>query len=127
MDARLDPLPLLGLEIGQAHVLRNAGGVMTPDMLRSLALSQRALGTREIALVQHTECGMLGFDDEAFREELATESGSTPDWDVPGFTDPHESVRRSLALVHDCPWLPAREAVRGYVFDVTTGALDEVR
>jgi carbonic anhydrase len=127
MDTRLDPLPLLGLEVGQAHVLRNAGGLITPDVLRSLAISQHALGTREIALVHHTECGMAGFDDAAFRAELAAASGTAPDWDVPGFADPHEDVRRSVAVVRECPWLPARDAVRGYVFDVATGALDAVR
>lgn len=126
MDARVDPLPLLGLQVGEAHVLRNAGGVITPDVLRSLALSQRALGTREIALLHHTDCGMAGFDDAAFRSELAAETGVAPDWDVPGFTDPHEDVRRSLVAVRECGWLPARDAVRGYVFDVATGQLDAV-
>jgi carbonic anhydrase len=126
MDARLDPLPVLGLEVGQAHVLRNAGGVITPDVLRSLALSQRALGTREIALVHHTDCGMAGFDDATFRAELADESGATPDWDVPGFADPHEDVRRSLDSVRGCPWLTSRDSVRGYVYDLARGALNEV-
>jgi carbonic anhydrase len=127
MDARLDLFAALGLAIGDAHLIRNAGGVITPDVLRSLALSQRALGTREIVLVHHTECGMQDFDDAAFRSELSAESGESPTWDVPGFADVRADMRRSLDQVRACPWLPHRDNVRGYVLDVATGALEEVR
>ncbi len=126
MDCRLDLLAGLGLELGDAHVIRNAGGLPTPDVLRSLALSQRALGTREIAVVHHTECGMQDFDDAGFRAELAEGSGLAPSWDVPGFSDVHARVRESVAAVRDCPWLPHRHGVRGFVLDVATGRLDEV-
>lgn len=126
MDARLDLLGALGLQIGDAHFVRNAGGIPTDDALRSLALSQRALGTREIAVIHHTDCGMDGFDDAAFRAELEAETGQRPPWQVPGFTDLEEDTRRSLRTVRDCPWLPYREDVRGFVLDVSTGALTEV-
>ena len=126
MDARIDVYRALGLAVGDAHVLRNAGGLVTDDVLRSLAISQRALGTREIAVIHHTQCGMAGFDDAAFRAELAAESGRAPGWDVPGFTDVADQARRSVAAVRDCPWLPERGAVRGFVFDVGAGALTEV-
>ncbi|HEY2166877.1 MAG TPA: carbonic anhydrase, partial [Jatrophihabitantaceae bacterium] len=127
MDSRLDLFAALGLHVGDAHVIRNAGGIATDDVLRSLAISQRLLGTRQIVLVHHTECGMLGFDDEAFRAELRAESGQQPSWNVPGFTDVTVDLRSSMARVRDCPWLPHRDAVRGFVFDVTTGHLNEVR
>lgn len=126
MDTRLDLLDGLGLRLGDAHWIRNAGGLITPDVLRSLAISQHALGTEEIAALHHTQCGMTGFDDTAFRAELLHESGKTPDWDVPGFTDAYEQLRESLAAVRACPWLPHRDAVRGFVYDVATGRLDEV-
>jgi carbonic anhydrase len=125
MDARIDVPRALGLGIGDAHVLRNAGGVITEDVLRSLAISQRALGTRSIALVHHTHCGMSGFDDNAFRHELSA-SGATPSWDVPGFTDVEQAVRAAVATVRSCPWLPHRDDVRGYVFDVDDGRLREI-
>ena len=126
MDSRLDLFGALGLEIGDAHLIRNAGGIPTDDVLRSLALSQRALGTREIVIIHHTQCGMDGFDDEAFRQELAAESGVTPTWRVEGFTDVEEAMRRSIRTVRDCPWLPHRDTVRGFVFDVATAQLREV-
>ena len=126
MDSRLDLFGALGLEIGDAHLLRNAGGIPTPDMLRSLAISQRALGTREIVILHHTECGMDGFDDAAFRGRLTEESGQEPTWDVPGFTDVRADVRRSIETVRGCPWLPYRDDVRGFVFDVRTASIDEV-
>lgn len=126
MDSRLDLFGALGLQIGDAHAIRNAGGIPTDDVLRSLALSQRALGTREIAIIHHTNCGMDGFDDDAFRSELAAESGMTPSWNVHGFTDLFEDTRRSVQIVRDCPWLPHRDQVRGYVFDVATGGLTAV-
>jgi carbonic anhydrase len=127
MDARLNLLAGFGLQLGDAHILRNAGGIPTDDVLRSLAISQRELGTREIAVIHHTECGMAGFDDDAFRAQLAAESGTTPPWQVPGFTDLEADVRNSVQTVRDCPWLPYRDDVRGFVLAVRTGRLSEVR
>jgi carbonic anhydrase len=126
MDSRLDLFGALGLDVGDAHLLRNAGGIPTDDTLRSLAISQRALGTREIVLIHHTECGMDGFDDVAFRAELATESGTEPPWRVAGFRDVHEDTVRSIELVRNCPWIPHRDDVRGFVFDVATARITEV-
>jgi carbonic anhydrase len=126
MDSRLDLFAALGLQVGDAHVIRNAGGIPTDDVLRSLAISQRALGTQAIVLVHHTECGMLNFDDAAFRAHLQQESGQTPGWDVPGFTDVEAAVQLDLATVRGCGWLPHRDDVRGFVFDVATGRITEV-
>jgi carbonic anhydrase len=126
MDSRLDLFGALGLEIGDAHLIRNAGGVITDDVLRSLAISQRLLGTREVMLIHHTECGMLNFDDDAFRDQLTGESGQEPPWRVPGFTDVHAHVAESIAAVRGCGWIPHRDEVRGFVYDVATGRLDEV-
>jgi carbonic anhydrase len=126
MDSRLDLFGALGLDIGEAHLLRNAGGIVTEDVLRSLAISQRALGTREIVLLHHTDCGMDDFDDDAFRAELAAESGQAPAWNVPGFSDVRADVRKSIEAVRACPWLPHREDVRGFVFDVATARVEEV-
>jgi carbonic anhydrase len=126
MDSRLDLFGALGLEIGDAHLIRNAGGIPTDDVLRSLALSQRSLGTREIVIIHHTECGMDGFNDSAFRAELAAETGHSPTWRVQGFTDLHEDTRQSVQTVRECPWLPHRDDVRGFVFDVATATLTEV-
>jgi carbonic anhydrase len=128
MDSRLDLFGALGLEVGDAHLIRNAGGLPTPDVLRSLAISQHSLGTREVVLIHHTDCGMEGFDDAAFRRGLAAESdpGEQPPWDVPGFTDIRDTVRRSLVTVRGCRWIPHREDVRGFVFDVATACLDEI-
>lgn len=127
MDSRLDLFGALGLDIGDAHLIRNAGGMITDDVLRSLALSQRSLGTREVVIIHHTECGMNGFDDDAFRGQLEAESGIRPPWQVHGFTDVHDQMRESIELVKRCPWLPHREDVRGFVFDTATARLDEVR
>jgi carbonic anhydrase len=127
MDSRLDLFGALGLDIGDAHLIRNAGGIPTDDVLRSLALSQRSLGTQQVVIIHHTECGMDGFDDEAFRRELAAESGLAPTWRVEGFTDVYEDMRRSIRTVRECPWLPYRDDVRGFVFDVATAALNEVQ
>jgi carbonic anhydrase len=127
MDSRLDLFGALGLEVGDAHLIRNAGGIPTDDVLRSLALSQRALGTREVVVIHHTECGMDRFDDEAFRAELAAESGDEPPWRTPGFTDLYESTRQSVETVRNCKWIPYRDDVRGFVFDVARGVIDEVR
>jgi carbonic anhydrase len=127
MDSRLDLFGALGLEIGDAHLIRNAGGIPTDDVLRSLALSQRSLGTREIVIIHHTQCGMDNFDDDAFRRELAEESGVEPTWQVKGFTDVVEAMRESIQTVRECPWLPHRDDVRGFVFDVATARITEVK
>ncbi|MEO6885759.1 MAG: carbonic anhydrase [Jatrophihabitantaceae bacterium] len=126
MDSRLDTFGALGLQIGDAHIIRNAGGLITDDVLRSLALSQRYLGTREVVIMHHTECGMTAFDDDGFRATLAAESGITPGWDVPGFTDVHAQVRESIGRVRTCLWIPNREDVRGFVFDVESAKITEV-
>jgi carbonic anhydrase len=126
MDSRLDLFGALGLEIGDAHLIRNAGGIPTDDVLRSLALSQRALGTREVVIIHHTQCGMDGFDDAAFRAELEQETGEAPPWRVDGFTDLVEDTRRSVETVRNCAWIPHRDDVRGFVFDVATAKITEV-
>ena len=126
MDSRLDLFGALGLHIGDAHLIRNAGGVVTADVLRSLAISQRKLGTREVVLLHHTECGMEGLDDAAFRAELEAETGVAPSWDTPGFTDVYADMRESIKRVQSCPWIPHREDVRGFIFDVATARIDEV-
>ena len=126
MDSRLDLFGALGLQIGDAHLIRNAGGVVTDDILRSLAISQRALGTREIMLIHHTQCGMEGLDDSAFRAQIADETGLAPTWDVPGFTDVYEDMRETMRKVRECPWIPHRDEVRGFVFDVATAKINEV-
>jgi carbonic anhydrase len=126
MDSRLALFGALGLQIGDAHLIRNAGAIATSEVLRSLAISQHALGTREIAVIGHTDCGMSNFDDSAFRAGLAAESGRQPDWDVPGFTDVTVSVAASVATIRDCGWLPHRDSVRGFVYDVRTGQITGV-
>jgi carbonic anhydrase len=126
MDARLNPFALLGLDIGDAHVIRNAGGVVTDDAIRSLALSQRLLGTEAIVLIHHTDCGMLSFDDAAFRRALQEETGIEPEWAVEGFNDLEDDVRRSIARIKSSPFIPKTDDVRGFVYDVETGRLDEV-
>ncbi|MDQ2748448.1 MAG: carbonic anhydrase [Actinomycetota bacterium] len=126
MDSRLDLFGALGLDIGDAHLIRNAGGVITDDVLRSLALSQRSMGTREVVIIHHTECGMLGLDDDQFRAALAAESGHAPPWRVPGFTDLPADVRSSIAAVRECPWIPNRDDVRGFIFDVATAEIQEI-
>jgi carbonic anhydrase len=126
MDSRLALFGALGLHIGDAHLIRNAGGLATADTLRSIAISQRYMGTREIAVIQHTDCGMLNFDDTAFRAELLAESGHEPPWDVAGFTDVEQSVRDSVAIIRNSEWLAHRDSVRGFVFDVGTARITEV-
>lgn len=126
MDSRLALFGALGLNIGDAHLMRNAGGIVTDDVLRSLAISQRKIGTREIMIIQHTNCGMQGLDDEQFRQELESETGLHPTWDVPGFSDVETSVRESVERVRSCPWIPHRDSVHGLVFDVATASLTEV-
>lgn len=125
MDARLNPYGLFGLQEGDAHVVRNAGGVVSDDVIRSLAISQRLLGTREIVLVHHTDCGMLTFTDEEFVAGLEAETGSRPTWTPQAFTDVAEDVRRSAARIAASPFIPVKD-VRGFVYDVATGRLSEV-
>jgi len=126
MDAQLDVYRVLGLGDGEAHVIRNAGGVVTDDVLRSLAVSQRKLSTREVVLIHHTKCGMATFTDDDFVAELEADTGQRPTW-VPGtFPDTEQDVRDSLAAVRDCPFLVHTDAVRGFVYDVDTGSLTEV-
>jgi carbonic anhydrase len=126
MDARLNPNGLLGLAEGDAHVIRNAGGVITDDEIRSLAISQRLLGTEEIILIHHTDCGMLTFGDDDFRRQLQQETGIKPEWAAEAFEDPEEDVRQSIARIQASPFIPRKNAVRGFVYDVTTGELSEV-
>ncbi len=126
MDARLDPARILGLEEGDAHVIRNAGGVVSDDAIRSLAISQNLLGTEEIVLIHHTDCGMLTFDDEEFAERLEGETGKRPDWSAHGFTDVEENLRRSIERVKESPFVPHTESVRGFVYEVESGRLREV-
>ena len=126
MDARLNPYGLLGLSEGDAHVIRNAGGVITQDELRSLAISQRLLGTKEIVLIHHTDCGMLTFTDQGFRDDIAAETGIRPSWASEAFTDLDADVRQSMARVHADTSIPIKDSVRGFVYDVSTGALREV-
>ena len=127
MDSRIDTFAALGLQIGDAHIIRNGGGLITDDVLRSLAISQRALGTQAVMIMHHTDCGMHGFDDTTFRAELAAESGQEPTWDVPGFTDIEGKVRESMAAVRNCGWILHRDDVRGFVYDVQTGKITEVQ
>lgn len=126
MDARIDPLRAFGLEAGEAHVLRNAGGTVTEDTLRSLLVSQRLLGTREVMLVHHSGCGMLGVRDAELAADVVRDTGVWPPMRLGGMRDLDESVRTSMAAVRDCAYLPHRDAVRGYVLDIDTGALREV-
>ncbi|WP_327216857.1 carbonic anhydrase [Streptomyces cyaneofuscatus] len=126
MDARLNPYGILGLAEGDAHVIRNAGGVVTEDVVRSLAISQRLLGTREIVLIHHTDCGMVTFSDDAFRQGIEKETGIRPPWSAEAFPDAADDVRQSLRRVTSSPFIPHTGQIRGFVFDVATGRLDEV-
>ncbi|MEU7901410.1 carbonic anhydrase [Actinoplanes sp. NPDC049118] len=126
MDARLNPYGLLGLSEGDAHVIRNAGGVITADQLRSLAISQRLLGTTEIVLIHHTDCGMLTFTDDDFKESIRHEVGIKPPWAVEAFADLDDDVRQSLRRVLEDPFIPVKDSVRGFVYEVETGKLREV-
>lgn len=127
MDARLDLFGILGLKPGDAHLIRNAGGVVTDDVIRSLTISQRKLGTREIVLVHHTNCGMLTFSDDELRGELLDETGQKPTWTPESFTDLDTDVRNSMARIKGSPFVPHRDQVRGFVFEVETGELREVQ
>jgi carbonic anhydrase len=126
MDARLNVYALLGLHDGEAHVIRNAGGVITDDEIRSLAISQRLLGTREIMLIHHTDCGMLTFTDDEFKRSILEETGIKPHWGAESFPDLEEDVRQSIARIKASPFVPNTDAIRGFVFDVATGKLNEV-
>ncbi|WP_410637151.1 beta-class carbonic anhydrase [Amycolatopsis sp. lyj-346] len=126
MDARIRAADLFGLDLGEAHVLRNAGGVVTDDVIRSLALSQRKLGTTGVIIVQHTGCGVATITEDDFKDELESETGLRPTWSVEAFRDVESSVRRSMQRVRRSPYLPHAENVRGFVYDVKTGKLTEV-
>jgi carbonic anhydrase len=126
MDARLNPSGLLGLSEGAAHVIRNAGGVITDDEIRSLAISQRLLGTEEIMLIHHTDCGMLTFEDDEFRRQVQQETGIKPAWAAESFGDLEEDVRQSIARIKASPFIPKKDQVRGFVYHVESGRLDEV-
>jgi len=126
MDARLNPYGVLGLKEGDAHVIRNAGGVVTDDEIRSLAISQRLLGTEEIILVHHTDCGMLTFTDDQFKKQIQDETGIKPPWAVEAFGDLDEDVRQSIARIKASPFIPKKHSVRGFVYDVSNGRLREV-
>jgi carbonic anhydrase len=126
MDARLNPYALLGLSEGDAHIIRNAGGAVTPDVIRSLTISQRLLGTEEIVLIHHTGCGMLTFNDDEFRSALEKETGIRPEWAAEAFTDLDAGVRQSIARIKASPFIPRTESVRGFVYEVETGRLREV-
>ncbi|MEV0388886.1 carbonic anhydrase [Nonomuraea sp. NPDC050643] len=127
MDARLNVYGILGLREGDAHVIRNAGGVITAGERRSLAISQRLLGTREIVLIHHTDCGMLTFTDDGFKRDVYEDVGIKPDWAAEAFTDLEEDVIQSIRRIRADPFIPHKDAVRGFVYDVRTGRLTEVK
>jgi carbonic anhydrase len=126
MDARLDPARILGLEEGDAHVIRNAGGVVTDEEIRSLAISQNLLGTEEIVLIHHTGCGMLTFTDEEFAEKLESDTGERPNWDAHAFTELEGAVRDAIGRIVGSPFVPHKDHIRGFVYEVDTGELREV-
>jgi carbonic anhydrase len=126
MDARLHVSKLLGLTEGDAHIIRNAGGVVTDDEIRSLAISQRLLGTREIVLIHHTDCGMLTFKDDDFRHQIEEETGVRPEWAAEAFSDLDSDVRQNIARIKASPFIPHKDSVRGFVYEVETGRLREV-
>jgi carbonic anhydrase len=126
MDARINVYAVLGLNEGESHVIRNAGGVVTDDEIRSLAISQRLLGTKEIILIHHTDCGMLTFTDDAFKKSIQDETGIKPEWAAESFSDLDEDVRQSVNRIKASPFIPHTDQVRGFVFDVATGKLNEV-
>ncbi|BDS48625.1 carbonic anhydrase [Rhodoluna sp. KAS3] len=126
MDARLDVYSILGIQDGESHVIRNAGGVVTDDEIRSLAISQRLLGTKEIILIHHTDCGMLTFTDDGFKESIAQETGIKPEWAAEAFDSLEVDVQRSIRRIKASPFIPHTDQVRGFIFDVATGLLNEV-
>ena len=127
MDARLDPQRLLGLSEGDAHVIRNAGGVVTDDVIRSLTISQRLLGTKEIALIHHTDCGMLGFRDDELKQRVLEDTGIRPPFAFEAFSDLDDDVRQSIARIEASPFVPEKGGIRGFVYQVETGRLREVK
>jgi carbonic anhydrase len=126
MDARLDPARILGLEEGDAHVIRNAGGVVSEDAVRSLAISQRLLGTREVVLIHHTDCGMLTFRDDDVKDTILADTGLRPSFALEAFSDLEQDVRQSIRRIQANPFVPHKDAIRGFVYDVKTGKLGEV-
>jgi carbonic anhydrase len=126
MDARLNPHGILGLHEGDAHVIRNAGGVVTDDEIRSLSISQRLLGTEEIILIHHTDCGMLTFTDDEFKRSIQEDTGIKPEWAAEAFPDLDEDVRQSIARIKASPFIPNKDSVRGFVYEVESGRLREV-
>lgn len=127
MDARINVYGALGIQEGESHVIRNAGGVVTDDEIRSLAISQRLLGTKEIILIHHTDCGMLTFSDDEFKKSIQDETGIKPEWAAEAFSDLEVDVKQSIARIKQSPFIPHTDNVRGFIFDVATGLLNEVR
>jgi carbonic anhydrase len=127
MDARLNPYGVLGLNEGEVHVIRNAGGVVTDDAIRSFAISQRLLGTKEIILIHHTDCGMLTFTDDDFKSQIQQDTGIKPGWAAEAFDDLDTDVRQSIARIKASPFIPSKDSIRGFVFDVADGTLREVK
>jgi len=123
---RIDVFRVLGLQEGEAHVIRNAGGVITEDEIRSLAISQRLLGTKEIVLIHHTDCGMLTFTDDVFKKSIQDDTGLRPAWAAESFPDEGADVKQSIARITASPFIPIKDSIRGFVFDVATGKLNEV-
>jgi carbonic anhydrase len=126
MDARVIPSRILGLEPGDAHIVKNAGGVVTDDAIRSLAISQHLLGTEEIVLIHHTDCGMLGFTDDELESKLESETGERPSWRGGAFSDLEQDLRDSIQALRASPFIPRKDSIRGFVYDVETGRLAEV-
>jgi carbonic anhydrase len=126
MDSRLDVHGALGLSVGDAHVMRNAGGVVTDDMIRSLVISQRLLGTREVILIHHTDCGMLKFTEDEMKDAIEADAGLRPTWATEAFASPDRSIRNSIARLRTSPFVPHTDRIRGFVFDIGTGLLREV-
>jgi len=126
MDARFSPARALGLATGDAHVIRNAGGIITDDVVRSLIISQRLLGTTEIVLIHHTRCGMVAFSDREVADGIEADTGVRPPFNLGAFDDVEEDLHDALRQVQDCPYLTRTESVRGFIYDVDTGAINEV-
>ncbi len=126
MDARLHVSAILGLEVGDAHIIRNAGGVVSEDAIRSVVISQRLLGTKEIVLMHHTDCGMVTFTDDAVKAQIVADTGIRPSFSLEAFPNVDDDVRQSIARLKASPFIPHRDNIRGFVYDVTTGKLHEV-
>lgn len=126
MDSRMDTFEILGLQHGEAHIIRNAGGVITDDVIRSLCLSQRFLGTREIVLLHHTDCGLMRVTEDTFKAELEAEIGIKPWWALESFADPHADVLQSMRRLRATPFITHKDHIRGFVYNVNTGLLEEV-